>query len=163
MTSNRRRQDIVDSRPFLRGCVESIFDHSLSVNHIPRRFGSVARSSAFINPTLFRERHQTPHLPEWTGLSGAVYAHEVRIATFEFQKLVESGTSRLRNPFRFHSAALSSFVKSVEGQVEGTLPVSFDELAGLFSQPSTAVVVVVSLSAPLPFEHENPQPVSGPG
>jgi hypothetical protein len=27
-------------------------------------------------------------------LSGAVYAREVRIATFEFQKLVESGTSR---------------------------------------------------------------------
>ncbi len=34
------------------------------------------------------------------GLSGAVYAHEVTIATFEFQKLVESGTSGLRNVFR---------------------------------------------------------------
>ena len=37
------------------------------------------------------------HLPEWAALSGAVYAHEVTIATFEFQKLVESGTSRVRN------------------------------------------------------------------
>jgi hypothetical protein len=39
------------------------------------------------------------HLPEWTALSGAVYAHELRIATFEFQKLVKSGTSCLRNVF----------------------------------------------------------------
>jgi hypothetical protein len=38
-------------------------------------------------------------LPEWAALSGAVYAHEVTIATFEFQKLVGSGTSRLRNVF----------------------------------------------------------------
>jgi hypothetical protein len=33
----------------------------------------------------------------WVG--GADYARKVRIATFEFQKLVESGTSRLRNVF----------------------------------------------------------------
>jgi hypothetical protein len=46
-------------------------------------------------PTL----HQTAHLPEWTALSGAIYAHEVANATFEFQKIVESGASRLRNIF----------------------------------------------------------------
>ena len=44
-----------------------------------------------------RDCHQSTPLPERTAFSGAVYAHEVRIATFEFQKLVESGTSRLRN------------------------------------------------------------------
>ena len=42
-------------------------------------------------------RRITTHLPEWMALSGAVFAHEAAIATFEFQKLVESGTSRLRN------------------------------------------------------------------
>jgi hypothetical protein len=51
--------------------------------------------------TVFRERRKSTHLPEWRALSGPVYAHEAKIATFEFQKLVESGTSRLRNVFRF--------------------------------------------------------------
>ncbi|HEX4071985.1 MAG TPA: hypothetical protein VHX68_12465 [Planctomycetaceae bacterium] len=40
-------------------------------------------------------------------MSGTVYAHEVRIATFELQKLVESMTSRLRNDFPFEIAAIA--------------------------------------------------------
>ena len=50
--------------------------------------------------TLFPDMLKINLLPEWTALSRAVYAHEVRIATFGFQKLVESGTSRLRNIIR---------------------------------------------------------------
>jgi hypothetical protein len=52
------------------------------------------------NSTLNREHWQTIHLPDWRALSGAVYFHEVTIATFEFQKLVKFGTLRLRNAFR---------------------------------------------------------------
>ena len=51
---------------------------------------------------------KTTSLPEWPALSGAVRAHEVTIATFEFQKLVESGTVHLRNVFRFHWATVSA-------------------------------------------------------
>ena len=50
--------------------------------------------------TLFPDTPKIDLLPEWTALSGAVYAQGVRVATFEFQKLVESGTSSLRNVFR---------------------------------------------------------------
>jgi hypothetical protein len=53
----------------------------------------VIRGAFLKNAIDFRECHQTTHLREWTALSGAVYVHEVTIATFEFQKLVESGTS----------------------------------------------------------------------
>src|ERR1700722_9210449 len=48
-------------------------------------------------PTVFRDRQQRTHFWEWTALNGAVHAREAATATFEFQKLVESGTSRLRN------------------------------------------------------------------
>ena len=49
---------------------------------------------------FFETCRKSTHVPEWAALSGAVYAREIRIATFELQKLIESGTSRLRNVLR---------------------------------------------------------------
>jgi hypothetical protein len=82
--------------------------------HLPRfRAAGTAGSFDAVNSYVFRERRQTPHLPEWTALSGAVYAHEVRIATFNFEKLVESGTSRLRNVFRRQGNASTLWLGAV--------------------------------------------------
>ena|ERR1700722_4089801 len=65
--------------------------------------------SPFAKANRFPGTPSNDPLPEWSVLSSAVYTHEARIATFESQKLVESGTSRLRNLFRHVLAATSSF------------------------------------------------------
>ena len=54
------------------------------------RFAAIAKRRLFGVPEIsipFRERRKSTDLREWTVLSGAVYAQEVAIATFEFQKL----------------------------------------------------------------------------